>query len=227
MEDGEKTGNTRLWWTFTGVGAGMATVITLVANSALPKWSIVTLVVFGALFFSGAVYGLGWIKRTPRPLGRPVRAVAALIVILGGMLALGWRMWPSAPGYCFYLAYELGPRWSLIAHNGGDDSIQCKAVMAEIAPTDSEEQMQWKLLHPTDIGEVIIPPRDTVHTNVTVAVPGVYHFEIYTRHARYHEKLIVSRTPNAQHEFRVDYDILQYGIGGQGPQKLIRHCCEP
>ena len=127
----DMAGDTRFWWTFTGVGAGVATVITLVASSALPKWSIVTLVVFGALFFTGAAYGLRWIKRTPHPLGQTVRAIAALIVILGGMIALGWRIRPATPGYCLYLAYEFGPRWSLMVHNEGDDSIRCQAFMAE------------------------------------------------------------------------------------------------
>ena len=79
----------RLPWSFAAIGAGVAVVIRLIAAGAIADWSLVALVILGALFFSGAIIGLGWTETAPTKIGRVIKAVFLFVLIWGGMAWLG------------------------------------------------------------------------------------------------------------------------------------------
>ncbi len=82
----------KLLWISTAVGAGIAVVITLIAAAeAIPKWSVVVLVILGCLFFHGAAIGLGWAKLQPTN----IKSAILLGIIWVGMTALGFAVWPK------------------------------------------------------------------------------------------------------------------------------------
>ena len=67
----------------------MGAIITLIATaSAVARWSVIALVILGALALSKGVYDLGWMK-APHQLGAPLKAGAIFILIWGGMIYLG------------------------------------------------------------------------------------------------------------------------------------------
>jgi hypothetical protein len=79
----------RLLWLSIAWGAGIGIVITLLSTyGTLQRTSVISLVILGGLFFTGAVLSQGWL-RAPVPVGTPVRAAAILALIWGGMVVLG------------------------------------------------------------------------------------------------------------------------------------------
>jgi len=82
----------KLLWISTGLGAGIAVVITLIAAAeAIPRWSVVVLVILGSLFFHAAAIGLGWAKMEPTNM----KSAVLLGIIWIGMVALGFAVWPK------------------------------------------------------------------------------------------------------------------------------------
>lgn len=81
------------WWAFFALGAGVSTVIALVASSGLAQVSIGILVILGSIFFCCAAVLLGWI-RAPHKLGQPLRTILIFGLICAGMIYLGKTVWP-------------------------------------------------------------------------------------------------------------------------------------
>jgi hypothetical protein len=82
----------RALWIASAVGGGIAVVITLIAAAgAIPKWSVIALVLLGIVFFYGAAVGLHLVNLWP--IGVKSAVVFGLIAI--GMTIFGLAAFPK------------------------------------------------------------------------------------------------------------------------------------